>query len=339
MIASENVKQFLRDKCKTEFVGIAPATSISEEEKKQITTTLKILGEANPAMSGNVSVFDSEDFVDNAKAVIVFGRNSYFGTAPQNGGHIPRGAIGNFYLNENMLNNAMLQSSQAIEFIQSNGFNAESPFAGFPQKIKALEAGIGIRGKNTLVINKKLGSWFSLSTIITDAPLEPDEPLEGDCGTCKRCIEACPTGALSTPYTVKVDKCIIYHLCHLKDEIPLDIRGKTGVRIGNCTMCSDVCPYNKKLKVNEADKLPDEMIYPELIPMMNMGENEYEEKYGSKMFGFIMGGRRYLRRNIAVALGNSGNKRALPCLEIAAKDDDPLIHSHAIWAIEKIKNP
>ena len=100
MIASENVKQFLRDKCKTEFVGIAPATSISEEEKKQITTTLKILGEANPAMSGNVSVFDSEDFVDNAKAVIVFGRNSYFGTAPQNGGHIPRGAIGNFYLNE-----------------------------------------------------------------------------------------------------------------------------------------------------------------------------------------------------------------------------------------------
>jgi len=339
MITSKQVKQFLQEKCEAKVVGIALATPFSEEDKKRIAFTLETLGKANPAMD-NVNVFDPEDFVDGARSVIVFGRNSYFGTDPYNGSsrsEVSRGAIGNFYLNENMINRSMLHSSLVREFLKSNGFKAESPFAGFPQKIKALEAGVGIRGKNTLIINKRHGSWFSLSTIITDAPLEPDEPLKGDCGTCTRCIEACPTGALSTPYNMQVERCIIYYLCHLKGEIPVDVRGKIGVRIGNCTVCSDVCPHNKELKVNEVDKLPDEMIYPKLIPMMNMNEDEYERKYGSQMFGFIMGGRRYLRRNSAVALGNSGNEKALPCLENAAKDEDPLVSSHAAWAIDKIK--
>ena len=102
-------------------------------------------------------------------------------------------------------------------------------------------------------------------------------------------------------------------------------------------MCSDVCPYNKDLKINEQDKLPDDMIYPELAPLMNISEDEYEEKYGSNMFGLIMGGRKYLRRNVAVALGNAADDKALPCLESAAKDEDPLVRSHAEWAIEKIK--
>jgi epoxyqueuosine reductase len=338
MIASKQVKEFLKEKCEAEVVGIAPATPFSEEDKKRITDTLKIMGEVNPAMSGNVSVFDAEEFVDSAKTVIVYGRNVYFGTGPHDGNEVPRGAIGNFYLNQNIMNKAASKSSQIIEYLKSKGINADSPFAGFPQKIKALEAGIGIRGKNTLVINKKLGSWVSLSTIITDAPLEPDEPLEGDCGTCTRCIDACPTGALSTPYTFQVDRCIIYHLCHLKEAIPVDVREKIGVRTANCTVCSDVCPYNKNLKVNETDKLPDEMIYPELIPLMNISEDEYERKYESQMFGFIMGGRRYLRRNVAVALGNAASEQALPCLEIAVKDEDPLVSSHARWAIDKIKN-
>ncbi len=98
-----------------------------------------------------------------------------------------------------------------------------------------------------------------------------------------------------------------------------------------------MCPCNKNLTINKEDKLPDDVIYPELIPMMNMSEEEYEQRYGEQMFGFIMGGSRYLRRNVAVALGNSGNKKALACLEIAARDADPLVRSHAEWAIEKIK--
>jgi epoxyqueuosine reductase len=337
MVTSEEVKQFLRDTCEVEVTGIAPATSFSADDKQRIVTTLETLGRANQRMGGYANVFDASDFVDDAKAVIVFGRNAYFGTNPYNGNDSPHGAIGNFYLNQNILNKAVTQSDQTIEFLKANGFNAESPFTGFPQKIKAIEAGIGIQGKNTLVLNKKLGSWISLSTIITDAPLEPDNPLKGDCGGCTRCIDACPTGALSTSNSYQVDQCIIYYLCHLKADIPLEARKKIGVRTANCTVCSDVCPYNKKLTINERDKLPDETIYPELIPMMNLSEEEYETKYGSNMFGFIMGGRRYLRRNIAVALGNAGDKKALPFLEVAAKEEDPLVSSHAAWAIDTIK--
>lgn len=339
MLTSKTLKEFLKEKCGAEVAGIAPATPFGEEDKKHIVATMEILKEANPIMS-TVEVFDPEAFVDGAQAVIVFGRNFYFGPDPfdgESGGDLLRGAIGNFYLNENMMNKAMAYSSQVREFMASKGFKAESPFAGFSQKIKALEAGIGIRGKNSLVINKTLGSWMSLSTMVTDAPLEPDQPMKGDCGTCTRCMEACPTGALSTPYRVQVDKCIVYYLCHSKTDIPEDVREKIGVRTANCTICSDVCPYNKNLKINEADKLPDETIYPELIPLMNISEEEYTSRYDSKMFGFIMGGRKYLRRNVAVALGNSGNEKALPCLEIAAKDEDSLVRSHAEWAIERIK--
>lgn len=340
MITAKDVKQFLKEQCKAEVVGIAPATPFSEEDKKRVTATMEILREANPAVS-NTGIFDPEDFIDGAKSVIVFGANSFFGVDPYSDNSrsgMPRGAIGNFYLNQNILNRAMQDSSLVKEFMESNGFKVETPFTGFPQKIKALEAGIGTLGKNNLVINKKFGTWVSLLTIITDAPLEPDEPLEGDCGTCKLCVESCPTGALATPYAMQVDRCIIYYLCHLKGDIPVDARDKIGVRTANCTICSDVCPHNKALQINEADRLPDEMIYPELIPMMNISEDEYENKYGSQMFGFIMGGRRYLRRNTAVALGNSCNKNALPCLEIAAKDEDTLVRSHAAWAIEKIKD-
>ena len=338
MIASKEVKTFLKDTCEAEVMGIAPATSFSPDDKKRIVETLKTLRQANPTRSGSTEVFDAEDFVEGAKSVVVFGRNSFFGNNPFNQNGRPHGAIGNFYLNQNILNRAVIQSDQLIEFLKSRGFSAESPFSGFPQKLKALEAGIGIQGKNTLVLNKKLGSWISLSTIITDAPLETDTPLKGTCGKCTRCVDACPTGALSTPYSYEVDKCIIYYLCHLKEDIPIEMRNKIGVRVGNCTVCSDVCPYNDKLVINERDKLPEETIYPELIPMMNLSDEEYEQKYGSNMFGFIMGGRSYLRRNIAVALGNSGEKKALSCLEVAAKDEDPMVCSHATWAIENIKN-
>ena len=98
------------------------------------------------------------------------------------------------------------------------------------------------------------------------------------------------------------------------------------------------CPRNGNLPINEADRLPDDVVCPELIPLMNMSEKVFEDRFSSQMFGFIIGGSRYLRRNVAVALGNSGSKKALPCLEIAARDEDPLVRSHAVWAIEKIKS-
>ncbi len=340
MITSEQVKHFIRKECKVDVVGIATATPYSKEDKKRARAVYETLRKANPAVDYE-EILDPEIFVPGAKSVIVFAENYYFGKNPygeSTRSEDPHGVIGNFYLNTNILNKLMQQGSSITEFLESNGFKAESVYLGFSQKLKAIEAGIARWGKNTILINDKLGSESFISTIVTDAPLEPDgTPLQEECGKCNLCVEACPTGAISTPYTYQIDKCIIYYLMHLKDEIPLEVRDQLGLKVGTCGICRDVCPHNKNLKINEEDKMPDEEIYPELIPMMNMCEDEYEQRYGAVMFGFIMGGSRYLRRNVAIALGNSGSKKALPCLEIAARDEDPFVRSHAEWAIEKIK--
>ena len=339
MITAKEVKEYLKKECKVDVVGIAPATPFSEEAKKRARATYATLREANPAVDYE-EILDSEIFIEGAQSVIVFGENFYFGRNPyeqNNNGEEPRGEIGDFYLNGNILNKLVQQSSLITEFLEAKGFKAESAYLGFSQKIKAVESGVGKWGKNAILINKDLGSEFYLSTIITDASLEPDEPVQEDCGKCNLCVEACPTGAISTPYTYQIDKCIIYYLMHLKDEIPPEVRDKLGLKVGTCGICRNVCPHNRHLRINETDKMPDDDAYPELIPLMNISEDEYEERYGAQMFGFIMGGSRYLRRNVAVALGNARNAKALPCLEIAAKDEDTLVRSHAEWAIEKIK--
>ncbi len=340
MITSEQVKQYLRNECNIEVVGIASAAPYSEEEKKNANAEYEFLKNANPSVDYG-TLLDARDFIDDAKSVIVYAENFYFGSFPydaENRVDTPRGDIGNFYLNTNILNKLATQDSKISAFLESNGFKFESTYLGFSQKIKAVESGVGRWGKNTVIINDKLGSGCYLSTIVTDAQLEPDKPSKGDCGNCNICVEACPTGALSKPYSYDLDKCIIYYLMHLKEDIPIDVRDKIGYKIATCGICVDVCPCNKNLKLNEEDKLPADTIYPELIPLMNMSEEEYDQRYGALMFGFIMGGSRYMRRNVAVALGNCGNKKALPCLEIAAKDEDRLVSSHAEWAIDKIKS-
>ncbi len=341
MLDSQKVKGFLYEECNAEVVGISSAKPFSEENKKRVLASQDILKSANPMMSAASGIYNAEDFLENARSVIVFGRNSFFGPeyindSSQTDG--PRGTIGNFYLNEKILNRAINQASKLQQFLESEGYKGDSPFQGFPQKIKGVEAGIGFYGKNTLVISEKLGTWTSLSTVITDARLEPDSPVEKNCGNCTKCADACPTGALSTPYNLQVDKCLIYYLCHLKGEIPTEIREKIGVRIGTCLVCSDVCPYNKKVQLNTRDRLPDEEIYPHLIPLLNISQEEYDEKFGAKMFGLIIGGRSYLRRNIAVALGNANDRKALPELERAVRDEDRLVSSHARWAIDKLQS-
>ena len=338
MLTKEKVKSFIQENCNPSLTGISSASPFSSADKERFRNCMRALKEGNPIHS-NEELFNCTDFMEDAKAVIVLATNSYFGEiAPRANEKInPVGEIGDFYMNDNIINSGMEKSGKIVNFLKSNGFEAEVPFVGFSQKAKAAEAGIGKIGKNTLVINEKYGSWLTLSTIITNAPLEPDSPAKDDCGKCNICVEACPTGALSKPYNLNVGKCITYFLCHLKTEIPRQYREAIGVNIGNCTICSDVCPYNKQdLAINKKDKMPDEVIYPELIPSLNITEEKYQEKYGVKFFDFIMGGRRYFRRNVAVALGNSKCEKAVPELLKALVDEDKLVRSHTAWALGKI---
>jgi epoxyqueuosine reductase len=198
----------------------------------------------------------------------------------------------------------------------------------------AQRAGIGWIGKNTCLINPKRGSYFLLSEILLELALEPDTPFVTDhCGTCTRCIEACPTDCILPDRTIDATRCISYLTIELKDEIPVELRDKIGDWVFGCDVCQMVCPWNRFAKegdVSFGDKIPTRP----LIHEMSVSTPDFNQRFrGTPVKRARRGG--YLR-NVAVALGNTGNMHALPVLQNAVHDEDPLVREHARWAINKI---
>jgi epoxyqueuosine reductase len=200
----------------------------------------------------------------------------------------------------------------------------------------AQRAGIGWIGKNTCLINPKHGSYFLLSEILLDLPLEPDLPFVTDhCGTCTRCIEACPTECILPDRTIDAARCISYLTIELKDDIPAGLREKMGNWVFGCDLCQIVCPWNRF--AGEGDPAfgkdsPAQLLDGEL----SLTAQEFNQRFrGSPV---KRAKRRGYLRNISVALGNSGDMHALPVLQNAIKDEEPLVRKHARWAIEKLIN-
>ena len=136
-----------------------------------------------------------------------------------------------------------------IDFLNAEypGFKAKAFVDSGPvmEKTWAQQAGVGWQGKNTLLINKNSGSFFFIGIIFTNLELDPDQPGKDHCGECRRCIEACPTGALSQPYQLDISRCISYHTIENKNDIPEELKDKFRDRIYGCDICQDVCPYNR----------------------------------------------------------------------------------------------
>lgn len=199
----------------------------------------------------------------------------------------------------------------------------------------AQRAGIGWIGKNTLLINPKQGSYFFLSEILLDLALEPDAPFVTDhCGTCTRCMQACPTACILPDRTIDARHCIAYLTIELKDNIPVELREKIGDWIFGCDICQMVCPWNRFAAAGDSafdaihspHSLTDELT---LTPQAFNGRFKRTPIQRAKRRGYL--------RNIAVVLGNLGDMRALPILQSALNDEEPMIGEHASWAIEKIK--
>ena len=200
----------------------------------------------------------------------------------------------------------------------------------------AQRAGIGWIGKHTNLISKQLGNWFFLGEILTTLELEPDVPEREYCGTCTRCITACPTEAIRAPYQLDARRCISYLTIELKDSIPVELRSLIGNRIFGCDDCLAVCPWNRFAKTANTMKLDRaDLKNPDLIELMSLTEPQFREHFRGTPIERIR--RRGLLRNVAVALGNSGDRHALPVLEKAVTDTEPLVREHAAWAIERIR--
>lgn len=204
------------------------------------------------------------------------------------------------------------------------------------EKGLAEAAGIGWRGKHSNVIAQRAGSWFFLSGLLTDLELPPDGVARDYCGTCVRCIDVCPTGAIVRPYVVDARRCIAYLTIEHRGSIDRELRPLLGNHVFGCDDCQDVCPWNRhavRTRLPEFEARPG-ALNPALLDLIGISRSEWNRRFKKTPVrratyeGFV--------RNVAVALGNWGDPQAVPALAARLDDPSPLVREHVAWALGRI---
>jgi epoxyqueuosine reductase len=207
------------------------------------------------------------------------------------------------------------------------------------ERVYAKYAGIGWIGKNTCIIHQKLGSWLFLGVILTSLELPADTAAADRCGSCTRCIDACPTHAIVSPGKLDARLCIAYLTIEKRGAIPEELRSDIGHQIFGCDICQDVCPWNNKTGNAPPTSLPefqpqDQLFHPDLRWLAEMDEETYRLVFrGSPVKRAKYHG---LKRNVAVAMGNSGNKGFVADLQRIVSESDAVVAEHAEWALRKL---
>ncbi len=204
----------------------------------------------------------------------------------------------------------------------------------------AQRAGLGWFGKHSCLIHPEQGSYFFLAELLLACDLPEDSPFTRiNCGSCTRCMEACPTDAIVADRTVDARRCISYLTIELKDEIPEELRSGMGAHVFGCDICQEVCPWNRRAPASEVPEFaPDpERLQPRLLEWMALDEDGFRSRF--RKTPLWRSKRRGLLRNVAVALGNWGSPEAVPVLVQALDDPEPLIRQHAVWALRTIGGP
>ncbi|HEV2968686.1 MAG TPA: tRNA epoxyqueuosine(34) reductase QueG [Pirellulales bacterium] len=195
-------------------------------------------------------------------------------------------------------------------------------------------AGLGWIGKNTLLLNKQLGSWFFLAALLTDIELDYDAPHETDhCGTCRACLDACPTDAFVAPYVLDARRCISYLTIELRASIPTNLRGGIGDWFFGCDVCQDVCPWNHRAPATaEPAFAPDDKMNPvALAALFALDDAGFRERF--RRTPLWRAKRRGLLRNAAIVLGNRPDRATIPALTRGLNDVEPLVRAACVWAL------
>ena len=286
---------------------------------------------------------DVRAVVPGARSVIVTGTlyntvEPYSSTEPSS----ERGVISRYAWGDDYHDVLQARLDRLVEWMRAEAgepFEARAYVDTGPvqERVYAQHAGVGWIGKNTCVINPDLGSWLFLAEIICTLPLEPDAPAFDQCGSCTRCLDACPTDALVEPGVLDATRCISYVTIELRSAIPEPLRSGVGAHVYGCDICQDVCPYNQAAPASK-----DPVWHPrpglDAPPLVDMWRRTDEEwralTRGSPMTRAKLTG---LRRNIAVAIGNSGDTAALAALKEPPPDRpsaaDPIVQEHVAWAV------
>jgi epoxyqueuosine reductase len=199
----------------------------------------------------------------------------------------------------------------------------------------AARAGLGWYGKNALILTPSAGSWVMLGEIVTTLALPPDRPLQKSCGSCSRCLAECPTGAILAPGVVESRRCISYLTIEHRGWIAPELRPLIGTWIFGCDVCQEVCPVNGAADLPPSPALAAELDpEPELTPLLGLTREQFRARYGHTPVG--RAGWAGFLRNVCVALGNAGDRRAAPALADALRHPEPLVRGHAAWAIGRL---
>ena len=205
------------------------------------------------------------------------------------------------------------------------------------EKVHAGRSGVGWVGKNTCLINQRVGSWLFLGEVITDIELDYDSAVEDRCGTCTRCIDACPTDAIVEPYVLDARKCISYLTIELKGKIPIELREGVENNVFGCDVCQDVCPWNREALFTLKKKFRprEKLLSPDFKWLMELDGDGFREVFRKSPVKRAK--RRGFMRNVLVAVGNSGNKEYIEYVRELLGDDEPIIRAHAVWAFWRLE--
>jgi len=277
---------------------------------------------------------DPRNVLPGCRTVIVLAKG-YFqgGSNPRPNGRIARYAYGEDY------HELMLTAMEPIcEFLSQRGGIQKAYVDTGPvlERDFAAESGIGWQGKSTMFLSRRLGTWFFLGTILTTLSIEADSPARNHCGSCNRCIDACPTGAITGPYQLDSRRCISYLTIENKGSIPLEYRAAIGDRIYGCDDCLEACPWNRFAVATRENRflMPPVVQSMSLRSLAALSEDEFRSLFRHSPIRRIK--RNRFVRNVCVALGNVGTEADLPVLQELAGDADALVAEHSAWAIGEI---
>lgn len=273
---------------------------------------------------------DPSQLLTGAKNVVIVGIN-YYQPHPIRRGRIATYALGRDY-HELLL--PMLEELSAWLAERGGVQKCYVDTGPILEKNLARLSGLGWQGKNTLLIHPRMGCWFMLGCVITTLDLEQTPPLHDHCGTCHRCMSACPTQAIVAPYQLDARRCLAYYSIEHKGSIPVEFREVMGDRVYGCDECLSACPWNRFAQQTRLTGLAAFEI-PDLREMLYWGKEDFNRVFRHSPVKRLKLSR--WKRNISVVLGNIGTAEDIPALEHAAAEGDALVAEHAHWALLQIQ--
>ena len=326
-----------------DLVGVAPAAASPELAFFDRWLQAGYAGDMQYLQRNAARRRDIQQVLPGARSVVVCGLNydtehpySTDGDDPERG-WVARYAWGGDYHDDMQAKLRQLQGFVADLAPQETASKLYVDTGPVVERVYAKYAGLGWFGKNTCILNKKFGSWVFLGELILSLPLDYDRPALDHCGSCTRCIDACPTDALLEPYVLDSRQCIAYLTIELKGSIPEALRPQMGHHIFGCDICQDVCPWNRKRVFTTAEALqaqPDR-VHPPLAELAQLTPEAFRARFRRTPLERTK--RRGVLRNVCVAMGNSGNAAFIPLLEVLADDEEALIREHAAWALARLQ--